>query len=150
VRPDDIQVEFHSDTAAIVTLRGEHDLGSKLAVSRALAEASGRRDVLVDLSECTFLDSSVISALLQASNRLHEHAGLLELVIPEGAHPAVLRVFELMSLERLLPVHGTREAALGFLYGARVSTPARSMRLRALRELVDASLVDVEQRRHAA
>lgn len=150
VPADDIEVEFHSATAAIVTLRGEHDLSSKLEVARALATASGCRDVLVDLSECTFIDSSVISALLQASNRLHANGGLLELVIPGGAHQAILRVFELMSLERLLPIHETRAAAISCVHGARIAPRARGMRLRALSELIDNSLIDVEEGRRAA
>jgi anti-sigma B factor antagonist len=145
-----LEVEIHSANAAIVTLRGEHDLGSKPAVTKALATASGCRNVLVDLSECTFIDSSVISALLQASNRLTKRHGLLELVIPSGAHQAVRSVFELMGLQRLLPIHETRAAAIEYLDAPPPATTETSMRLRALSEIIENAQGDVESRRRAA
>jgi anti-sigma B factor antagonist len=145
-----IEVEIHSPNAAIVTLRGEHDLGSKPEVVRALVVASGCRYVLVDLSECTFIDSSVISALLQASNRLTKRDGLLELVIPSGAHQAVRNVFELMGLQRLLPIHETRAAAITYLDAPPPATTETGMRLRALSAIIEESQADVESRRRAA
>jgi anti-anti-sigma factor len=128
-----VEVEFESSTA-IVILRGEHDLNSETELGRALASASGCRDVLVDLSECTFLASSIVSVLLLASGRLHRHGGLLELVTPGGAgsHP-ILRVLDLMGLDRLLPLHETRAAAIEYLKIARPETLAKGARLRPLR-----------------
>jgi anti-anti-sigma factor len=80
-----VEVEFRLPGIAFVTLRGEHDLSSKPDLTEALTAASAKRDVLVDLSDCTFMDSSVIGALFRAHQSLAEGGGRLELVIPESA-----------------------------------------------------------------
>jgi anti-sigma B factor antagonist len=106
-----IEVENHSGEAAIVTLRGEHDLSSEPALAQALDAACVRLGVVVDLSACSFMDSSVIGALLRCARSLHRREGLLELVVPSGAR-ALRRVLEVMSVHSMLPVHETRAAAI--------------------------------------
>jgi anti-anti-sigma factor len=142
-RQDTIEIEVHSRTASIVSLRGEHDLNSVARIEETLIAASVCGHVLVDLSCCAFIDSTVISALLRASNRLHARGGLLSLVIPNGEHQAIRSIFELMSIERLLPTHATRAAAIAHLEGdsAHTATAPRT-RLRALSEIIDASFLD--------
>ena len=53
---------------AVVKLRGEHDLSTAQAVRSALRSAveSGPPAVVVDLSDTTFLDSSILGALIGA------------------------------------------------------------------------------------
>jgi anti-anti-sigma factor len=142
----DIAVEFDAATAAVVSLRDEHDIKTQERVARALEMTRGCRHVVVDLSECTFIDSSVIKVLLLASNELCKQGGLLELVIPQGEHIAVRRVFELMSLERHLPIHDTRSTVL---VSAQVAALGTSTSLQALGELIADARADVEER-HAA
>jgi anti-anti-sigma regulatory factor len=50
----------------VVHLRGGHDVGSVIDVERALfgAVRTGQ-PVVVDLSDCSFVDSSTVAALLQ-------------------------------------------------------------------------------------
>jgi anti-anti-sigma factor len=148
---DTIEVEDHSATASIVTLRGEHDLNSAPKIATALKEASIRRNVLVDLSQCDFMDSSVISALFRASNSLHERGGQLSLVIPGDRHGAVRSLFEIMSLARLIPTHETRAAAISYLDTAQPATNApTTMHLRSLTELIDHGLPDADEERRAS
>jgi anti-anti-sigma factor len=142
----DIAVEFDAATAAVVSLRDEHDIKTQERVARALEMTRGCRHVVVDLSECTFIDSSVIKVLLLASNELCKQGGLLELVIPQGEHIAVRRLFELMSLERHLPIHDTRSTVL---VSAQVAALGTSTSLQALGELIADARADVEER-HAA
>jgi anti-anti-sigma factor len=106
-----IEVKFHSPTASVVTLRGEHDLDSRPGVMLALAAASEHGDVLVDLSECTFMDSSIISAFLLAAKRLQERDGMLELVIPPDARH-LHRILEMTSVQTILPSHETWGAGI--------------------------------------
>ena len=68
--------------AAIVSLRGEHDLATAPVIRDALSAVFG--DVLVDLSECTFVDSTVIGALIAASQDLQREGHTLALVVPPG------------------------------------------------------------------
>jgi anti-anti-sigma factor len=95
---------------AIVTLRGEHDLGTRPRISEALADASKQATVLVDLSECTFAESSVVAALVVARDDLRERGGRLEVVIPPDAR-ALRRLTELARLADILPIHETRSTA---------------------------------------
>jgi anti-anti-sigma factor len=122
-----VEVEFRPPGIAFVKLHGEHDLSSQQCLTEALAAASAKRDVLVDLSECTFMDSSVIAALFRARQKLTERGGRLELVIPESAS-TIRRVADVTLLAAILPIHETRQAAI-----TRIHTGAHSIRIRDLR-----------------
>ena len=64
--PDvEVAPEFDPGYAATVLLRNEHDLASSEGIASVLAPILG--NVLVDLSECEFMDSTVISVLLKKS-----------------------------------------------------------------------------------
>jgi anti-sigma B factor antagonist len=101
------EIEIHSSSACIVTLRGEHDASSSAALTMALTLARGYSDVLVDLARCHFVDSSVINALLLAARRARERGGTLELVVPTDT-TAVRRTLEIANVQMILPFHATR------------------------------------------
>jgi hypothetical protein len=59
-------------------------------------------------------------------------------------------VFDLMKLDRFMPTHETREAAIGHLdTTTSAARPPATTRLRALSETIDLSLVDVQHQRRA-
>jgi anti-anti-sigma factor len=95
----------------IVTLRGEHDLNTRPELGEALARAGEESSVLVDLSECEFIDSTVIGALVVAFQTVTERGRRFELAIPADAK-AVQRVARVAGLATFLTIHGTREAGL--------------------------------------
>lgn len=128
---DTIDIEIHSVHAAIVTLNGEHDLGTKAEVMLALRAASVCPHVIVDLSGCTFADSSVIGSIMQASRRAEEADGSLGLVSPAGGR-AIRRTLSLMGIDSLVHVHGSREAAIDSAHGVR-----SQIRLRAVSARID-------------
>jgi anti-anti-sigma factor len=101
------EIEIHSPSACIVTLRGEHDATSREALTLALTLARGYREVLVDLAACLFVDSSVINALLLAAKRAREQGGTVELVVPVDA-TGVRRTLEIANVQMILPFHATR------------------------------------------
>ena len=68
--------------ATIVYLRGEHDLATTPQVVDAISEISG--SVLVDLSDCDFIDSTVIGALFDYARSINESGSTLEIVAPPG------------------------------------------------------------------
>ena len=96
-----------SDTA-VVALVGEHDLNSRAALRATLAYAAEGRNVLVDLSRCTFVDSAIISLLLATQRTLNAQDGRCELIIPAQAG-YVTRLFEITGIEGLFTVHASRE-----------------------------------------
>jgi anti-anti-sigma factor len=109
-----IEVDRSAPGVSIVALRGEHDVNSWTDVALALAPAGDSPAVLVDLSECTFMDSTVITALLVASKQLGLRAGALEVVIAPGEN-AIRRTLQLMGVGALLPIHETRAAGIASL-----------------------------------
>jgi anti-anti-sigma factor len=109
--PAPVEVAFHRLGVAIVTVRGAHDASRSQAFSEALAGAGPQLNVLVDLSECTSVDSSVIAALVARAGDLKARGGGLALIIPPKA-VAVQRVAKLAGLAELLPIHATRGAAI--------------------------------------
>lgn len=80
--------------ATVIRLRGEVDEDHAPFLAHALARASadGPPRTVVDLSATTFVDSSVLHALLEAQ-RTHAAAGSV-LVLAGPLHTAVRRLFE--------------------------------------------------------
>jgi anti-anti-sigma factor len=107
--PPAVEVEIHAQVeTAIVTLRGEHDVHTQPSVSEALARATEHARVLVDLSECTFADSWLINALVNANTTIKHRHGRFEVVIPADAR-AARRIAELARLDGIVPVHSARD-----------------------------------------
>jgi anti-anti-sigma factor len=127
--PAAVEVELRRADIAFVRLRGEHDLSTKPRLTEALTEASAKRNVLVDLSECTFMDSSVIAALFLARTKLDLRDGRLELVIPREA-ATLQRTAEVTALGVMLRVHETQAEGLASFRGDDHSTHVRDQRSR--------------------
>jgi anti-sigma B factor antagonist len=108
--PPTVEVEIRSPEAAVVTLSGEHDLLTKPVLARALTRAIAHSNVLVDLTGCTFIDSSVIGELVSASRALAERQGRLELLIPSSP-TIVSRVLRMTAIDAVVAIHETRSAA---------------------------------------
>jgi anti-sigma B factor antagonist len=104
--------EAVDDTTHVVSLRGELDavtaprLGSRLF---GLAD-EGKRAVVVDLSEVTFMDSTGLGVLLNALRHFNVRHGQLVLVCPTER---VLRPFQITGLTGHLTIFDSREKALG-------------------------------------
>jgi anti-sigma B factor antagonist len=69
----------------------------------------------LDLSDAAFVDSTSLGVLLGGMKRLRERDGQIHLVVPR---PEVRRIFEITLLDRIFPLHETRERALAALSAA--------------------------------
>ncbi len=78
-------------------------------VENALSDAPPASRVIVDLTECRFLDSSGLRFLLTTQREVTADGGRFELVAVE---PSVLRVLELTNVDTMMTVHQSLEAAL--------------------------------------
>ena len=106
-----VKVEFASKRTVVVALIGEHDLDSRSALRATLAYATESRNLLVDLTACTFIDSAVISLLLATQRRLEAAGGRAELIVPpEPGY--VTRLFEVTGISSVFSVHSARSTAL--------------------------------------
>ncbi|HUR77598.1 MAG TPA: STAS domain-containing protein [Acidimicrobiales bacterium] len=84
----------------VVWVSGEHDVSTKLALSIVIARAAelDHSDVLVDLSEVTFMDAAIVGTLLHARNELNTQALSLEVRAPSPIAQRVLQLCEVTSL----------------------------------------------------
>jgi anti-sigma B factor antagonist len=107
------------DGVRVIAVRGELDLNTAPDLDAALEEAVavGDASVLVDLSDCEFIDSTGIALIVRAWQRLDRNAdggGSGHLVICSG-NDQVRRVLEITGLELSIPIHDSRESALAAL-----------------------------------
>jgi anti-sigma B factor antagonist len=103
--------DLHSPALAVVSLIGDHDLTTSDVLDQALARAAAarRRHVLVDLSACTFIDSTVIEALLRARARVEAQNGQFGLIISDPTTPPA-RAIALIRLYEVMPIFASLEA----------------------------------------
>jgi anti-anti-sigma factor len=109
------------DGVRVIAVRGELDLSTASDLERLLEEAvaSGDASVLIDLSECEFIDSTGIALIVRAWQRLDRAAdgeGSGQVMISSD-NDQVRRVLEITGLELSIPIHSTRDQALAALRG---------------------------------
>jgi anti-anti-sigma factor len=97
------------DGWAIVSVSGEMDLVTSPAVRQHVhdAVADGLRNVVLDLADVQFCDSSGVGVLIAARRLMRSCAGRLRLILPsegaaEGSH--VNRVLAALGVRRLFEV----------------------------------------------
>jgi anti-sigma B factor antagonist len=112
--------ETHGDVLFVV-VRGEHDIYTAPALRDRLDQAlSGGTEsgankpvgVVVDLSFATFLDSSILGALLEARRQALEKAVDYVVCLGDAPEPGVQRILEITGLVPVFPVVRTRDEAL--------------------------------------
>jgi anti-sigma B factor antagonist len=98
--------------AYVVAPVGEVDVAAAPALGRMLGDAvrEGHVDLVVDLSGVTFMDSSGLSVLLNASRRTIRAGGRLRLASPNAD---IQRVMTLTRLDTTFPIYPSLAAALG-------------------------------------
>jgi anti-anti-sigma factor len=94
---------------AVVALFGEHDVSTCREVARALAPIRG--DVLVDLMECSFMDSTILSAILQKARMLRIQGHGLEVRSRPGS--PVARMLEIASIFDVINVRQATRSSNG-------------------------------------
>ncbi len=102
-------------------MRGELDLSTASDLEGPLEEAISSHDgsVLIDLTDCEFIDSTGIALIVRAWQQLDSGAdgeGSGRVVICSANHQ-VRRVLEITGLELSIPIHSTRDEALAALRG---------------------------------
>jgi anti-sigma B factor antagonist len=94
----------------VLTVDGEIDLYTAPELERELLPGveNGATGVLIDLTDCRFIDSTALGVLLRARGRLNGARGIALV----AADPHVRKVFEVTGLDRIFAIHPTRAAAL--------------------------------------
>ena len=110
-----VEVDRLAEHVWVVALLGEHDLSTTDAVRGAIDEvfASGSK-VVLDLSDASFIDSTVLVAVIEAHNHAqHDPDDDFAVVARPGSMPR--RVVDLTHLDLTVDVYENREAAIAAL-----------------------------------
>jgi len=113
--PGTAQVAGSGDQA-VVALEGEHDMATIDVVDRAFAEAEAARPrrVVVDLSRCVFMDSTVVRALLLARERAESAGSRMVLVVGNARDDSVVQtVLRVSGVGAVFEVYTSLSEALG-------------------------------------
>lgn len=100
---EDIVVEMVNLTRA--TLKEAEEFKQTLAQDIEM----GARKIIVDLSDCEFIDSTFLGALVVTLKKISNIGGDLRLV---GFQPAVHSMFELTRMYRVFEAYKTKEEAI--------------------------------------
>jgi anti-anti-sigma factor len=110
-RVADIDVDRVAGGVAVITLYGEHDLGSKAELDQKLALLVGAGErVIVDLSEVEYVDSSALNSVVHAAALARQEG--LRLTLQFDPESKVARLLEITSLRDHLPCADSREEAI--------------------------------------
>ena len=89
----------------VIKVRGEADSYTAPRIRSDLTSALGTSaPLVVDLSQATFIDSTVVGILLESLAEYEKRECPLVLLLPDESAPEVHRLFELTGLTALLPV----------------------------------------------
>ena len=92
----------------VVSVMGEVDRATARALEQTLLEVADDQagEMIVDLSGCSFLDTSGLRALLAARERSSRRQVLVL------ANPNVIRIFQLTKFDELFDIYPTLDAAV--------------------------------------
>jgi anti-sigma B factor antagonist len=110
-------MEFHISEEEIdrrtqlIQLGGEVDLHSAPRFKEVMTGVidGGKKQLVVDLSTATFIDSTTLGVLVGGEKRLRGDGGSLSLVCPDRD---IRKVFEITGLDRVFSMHDSRDEAL--------------------------------------
>ena len=110
----DIDTEQVADDAFVISLTGEVDLYTAPEFKQQLLEVIGQgaREVIVDFSGTTFIDSTTLGVLVGGVKRLRTNDGQLSLVCSDRN---ITKIFEITGLDRVFTIYATREEAVSKL-----------------------------------
>jgi anti-anti-sigma factor len=99
----------HEHSATVVSAGGELDAFTAPELAAALQEVGGDDAVVVDLGRVAFMDSTALGLLVRGLRELDERGGRTRVVLPETS---ARRIFEITTLDRVLPISDSRASAL--------------------------------------
>jgi anti-sigma B factor antagonist len=106
-----IDVE-HRDPFTVLSPRGEIDFATGPQLKQAIIEAlvAGDVDLVVNLQDVDFIESTGLGALISGRRRAHALKGSLRLVCSEDQ---LLKIFRITGLDKVFAIFGSVEEATG-------------------------------------
>lgn len=102
----------------LVRVAGEVDMSHEEELRGELraAVAADAKGIVVDLTECEFIDSSGVRALLLSREAQHPEDGAEHLAVA-AASEQILRILAVMGVDRVIPIRPTVEEAASAISG---------------------------------
>jgi len=104
----DVRSETMRSGAVVLHVSGDLDLASAPRLEQELTEIVAD-PVVVDLSECTFLDSAGMGVLLASARALADSGRSLRVA---ASDPGLVRVLQITAVDTLIAIHPDVESAL--------------------------------------
>jgi len=106
-----IATEHVDGRIPVVSVMGEVDMATAPAFEQALLDAAdnGIAQVIVDLSGCTYFDSTGLKALLATRRHLDPMNRRLSVVM---SNPNMLEIFRITGFDRRFEIHPSLKSAL--------------------------------------
>jgi anti-sigma B factor antagonist len=113
----DIKTEQLPGGVWVISLAGEVDLYTAPEFKQQLLDviANGGKQIVVDFSDTTFIDSTTLGVLVGGVKRLRTNEGQLSLVCSDRN---ITKIFEITGLDRVFTIYPTRAEAVAQLDGA--------------------------------
>ena len=89
----------------VFNLTGEVDIARQAELDAIASAAAEAGLAIVDMTEITFLDSTVITWLLRAKKAVEERQGRLRVVAPKGLVTRLIEITELEDIIEVFPSH---------------------------------------------
>jgi anti-sigma B factor antagonist len=107
----DIKTDELGDGAYVISLTGEVDLYTAPEFKQKLLEVIGQggKDVIVDFTDTTFIDSTTLGVLVGGVKRLRSQDGQLSLV---SSDRNITKIFEITGLDRVFTIYPSRDEAV--------------------------------------
>lgn len=112
--PFEVRSEELEGGISAITVRGELDMNTAPELEKSLEEAQDA-SIMLDLSDCEFIDSTGIALIVRTWQRLKSE-GSGQLVLCCINHQ-VRRLLEITGVENTISMHDRRDAALAELRG---------------------------------
>ncbi len=112
-----IQDEGIDDRAHLVEIGGELDIASASQLKDLFERliAAGTRELVVDLAQAEFIDSTTIGVLVRGVNQLEPLGGVMAVVCVKSE---LLKTFEIAALDQVVGLYPSRDEALAYLRAA--------------------------------
>jgi anti-sigma B factor antagonist len=107
----DIKTERLDESRYVISLAGEVDLYTAPEFKQQLLDviAKGGKNVVVDFTDTTFIDSTTLGVLVGGVKRLRSNNGQLSLVCSDRN---ITKIFEITGLDRVFTIYPTRAEAV--------------------------------------
>jgi anti-sigma B factor antagonist len=109
-----VKTQQMQDSVQVISLTGEVDLYTAPEFKQELLRVigDGAKQVVVDFTDTTFIDSTTLGVLVGGVKRLRPEGGQLSLVCSDRN---ITKIFEITGLDRVFTIYGSRDEALNAL-----------------------------------